>query len=72
MGTATKYLLKYGYTKIEGKRYFKYYDEVTLIIDGETYTGIVLDSCGACMKRNIIDLFVSNSSSSITTNITIQ
>lgn len=72
LGTATRYLLKYGYAEQEGKRYFKYYDEVTLIINGETYRGIVLDSCGACMKKNIIDLFVSNGSSSITTNITIK
>lgn len=72
LGTATRYLLKYGYSEIEGKRYFKYYDTVTLTINGKDYEGIVLDSCGACMKKNIIDLFVSGSKSSITTNITIK
>lgn len=72
LGTATPYLLKYGYTQREGITYFKYYDTLTLVINGVEYEGIVLDSCGACMKKNIIDLFVSNSKSSITTQITIK
>lgn len=72
LGTATPYLLKYGYSKIEGKKYFKYYDVITLEINGQVYEGIVLDSCGACMKKNIIDLFVSNRESVITTNIKIK
>ena len=72
MGTATSYLLKYGYPQISGIRYFNYYDTLTLVIDGTEYQGIVLDSCGACMRNNIIDLFVSNGTSSITTNITVK
>lgn len=72
MGTATTYLLKHGYTKIENKEYFKYYDVLILEINGQTYEGIVLDSCGACMKKNLIDLFVSSPNSVITTNIKIR
>jgi hypothetical protein len=72
LGTATTYLLKYNYPSIEGKRYFKYYDTIILVINGTQYEGIVLDSCGACMKREIIDLFVSGPQSSITTNITVK
>lgn len=72
LGTATTYLLKYGYTKREGTTYFKYYDTVTLRINGKEYQGIIIDSCGACMKKNIIDLFVSNSQSVITTQIELK
>lgn len=72
LGTATSYLLKYGYPQIEGIKYYKYYDTVTLNIQGQEYQGIVLDSCGACMKKNIIDLFVSGPSSVITTNIQVK
>lgn len=63
---ATTYLQKsFGY--IEGRHYFRYYDEVTIIIDGVTYTGIILDSCGASMKvsENRLDLFVSGKNSVI-------
>lgn len=63
---ATTYLQKsFGY--IEGRHYFRYYDEVTIIIDGVTYTGIILDSCGASMKvsENRLDLFVSGKDSVI-------
>ena len=47
------------------KHYFRYYDKVNLEIDGITYQGIIIDSCGSCTKlnENRIDLFVSNSSS---------
>ena len=68
IATATSYLLKYGYSKRNNVKYYKYYDEVTLIIGDTYYDAIVLDSCGACMKKNIIDLFVSNEKSAITTN----
>ena len=40
-------------------RTYNLYDEITVIIDGISYDGIVLDVCGACMKYNRIDLFVS-------------
>ena len=46
-----------GYTDM---RNYNLYDEITIIIDGERYEGIVLDRCGACMKYNRIDLFVSS------------
>lgn len=72
IATATTYLLKYGYARREGIVYRKYYDTLTLVINGKEYEAIVLDSCGACMKRNIIDVFVSNSSSSINTTITLK
>lgn len=47
------------------KHYFRYYDKVNLEIDGITYQGIIIDSCGSCTKlnENRIDLFISNSSS---------
>lgn len=48
--------------KKEGKIYYKYYDEIEIIIDGISYEGIILDSCGGCMYIDYeqrIDLFVS-------------
>lgn len=51
----------------EGRKYFNYFDEIQVEIDGDTYDAIVLDSCGASMfvAEDRIDLFVSNSSSVI-------
>lgn len=60
LATATPYLLNYGYSLGNGIQTYRYYDEITLNIDGVSYQGIVLDSCGACMGDNRIDLFVSN------------
>lgn len=60
LATATPYLLNYGYSLADGIQTYRYYDEITLNIDGISYQGIVLDSCGACMVDNRIDLFVSN------------
>lgn len=51
-----------GYTEMTT---YNLYDEITVIIDGIRYEGIVLDVCGACMKYNRIDLFVSNANSVI-------
>lgn len=68
MATATPYLLKYGYAKRDGIKYYKYYDTLTVSINNVDYEAIILDSCGACMKKNILDLFVSNKQSAITTN----
>lgn len=56
---------KYGefYTKIPGRHYFKYYDEIFLTIDGVKYEGIILDTCGFCSKGSDnarLDLFVSD------------
>lgn len=63
IATATTYLLKYGWTLGEGVHTYKYYQEITLIIDGISYPAIVLDSCGHAMKSGRIDLFVSGPSS---------
>lgn len=54
-------------TPKSGRKYFKYYEELKIVIDGNTYDAIVLDSCGASMYLNEdrIDLFVSNSKSTI-------
>lgn len=60
LATATPYLLNYGYGLGNEIQTYRYYDEITLNIDGVSYQGIVLDSCGACMTDNRIDLFVSN------------
>lgn len=59
IATATTYLVNYGYTLAQGVHTYKYYDILTLTIDGVDYTAIVLDSCGSCMKNDRIDLFVS-------------
>ena len=53
---------------VEGKKYFKYYDEVNVTIDGIDYKGIILDSCGACMKvtyEERLDLFVNSGENAI-------
>ena len=54
-------------TRKEGKRYFSYYEEIKVIIDGVEYEAIILDSCGASMRlnENRLDLFVSNKASAI-------
>ena len=64
LAAATPYMQNTFGTK-EGKTYFKYYDEVTLLIDGVAYEGIVLDTCGACYHDEKIDLFVKDSKSVI-------
>lgn len=61
VATATDYLLKYGFTLADGVHTYKYYDEITLNIDGIDYRAIVLDSCGSSMTTGRIDLFVSGS-----------
>lgn len=63
VATATKYLLNYGFTLSEGVHTYKYWDEITIEIDGVRYEAIVLDSCGHAMHSDRIDLFVSNSKS---------
>ena len=63
LATATPYLLNYGYNLSNNVETYRYYDELQIVIDGINYDAIVLDSCGACMGDNRIDLFVSNSSS---------
>ena len=67
LAAATTYLQKsFGY--VEGKKYFKYYDEVNVTIDGIDYKGVILDSCGACMKvtyEERLDLFVNSGENAI-------
>ena len=63
VATATKYLLNYGFTLSEGVHTYKYWEEITIEIDGVRYEAIVLDSCGHAMHSDRIDLFVSNSKS---------
>lgn len=54
-------------TKVAGRKYFNYFDEIQVEIDGVKYDAIVLDSCGASMfvEEDRIDLFVANKSSVI-------
>ena len=47
------------------KLYFRYYDELILTIDGVKYDAIVLDTCVACYKNEILDLFVKDKASAI-------
>ena len=68
IATATPYLLNYGFEKRDGISYHRYKETLFITIQGERYEAIVLDSCGACMRNKIIDLFVSNSKSALTTN----
>ena len=63
VATATKYLLNYGFTLSEGVHTYRYWEEITIEIDGVRYEAIVLDSCGHAMHSDRIDLFVSNSRS---------
>lgn len=67
IAAATSYLLNYGYSEVSGRHYFRYYDELTITIDGVDYQAIVLDSCGASMTvaEDRIDLFVSSSNAVI-------
>lgn len=62
LAAATPYLQnKFGYK--ENKLYFKYYQEIDVTIDGQTHKGIILDTCGACYKNEIIDLYVKDKAS---------
>ena len=72
VATATDYLLNYGWKYAEGVRLYTYYDVLILTIDGVDYEAIVLDSCGICMTRGYIDLFVVNESAVIDTYITVK
>lgn len=67
LAAATTYLQK-SYGTVEGRHYYKYYDEVDVTIDGATYKGVILDSCGACMSvtyEERLDLFVNSKNSVI-------
>lgn len=72
LATATSYLLNKGWTKRSGIVYYKYNDTLDFVYKGKTYHGIVLDSCGACMKSKIIDVFVKDRASVITSRVQIK
>ena len=59
LAAATPYLQNKFGTR-EGITYFRYYDEVNVTIDGVTYPGIILDTCGACYRDVRLDLFVQD------------
>ena len=56
------YSVKGGNIRQSGKHYFRYYDTLTVEIDGIKYEAIILDSCGASMwlGETKLDLFVSD------------
>ena len=62
VATATTYLANQGWNTGD-VHLRKYYDELTLNIDGTDYEAIVLDSCGNCMTTDRIDLYVSSANS---------
>ena len=59
VATATQYLANQGWYLADGVHTYRYYDEITLVIDGVEYQAIVLDSCGSSMRTDRIDLFVN-------------
>ena len=59
VATATQYLANQGWYLADGVHTYRYYDEITLVIEGVEYQAIVLDSCGSSMKTDRIDLFVN-------------
>lgn len=71
VATATDYLIsRFGLG--DGVHTYKYWDEITLTIDGVDYQAIVLDSCGHAMHSGRIDLFVSGSWAVKDTMITVK
>ena len=60
VATATTYLANQGWQVGSGVHLRKYYNELTLNIDGIDYQAIVLDSCGSCMRTDRVDLYVSS------------
>lgn len=72
VATATQYLANQGWYLADGVHTFRYYDEITLVIDGVEYQAIVLDSCGNSMKTDRIDLFVIDANSIKDTQISVK
>lgn len=72
LATATTYLANQGWYVGEGVVLHKYWEDMTININGVDYQGIILDSCGACMKRKIIDLFVTGEDTAITGQIIVK
>ena len=72
VATATQYLANQGWYLAPGVHTYRYYDEITLVIDGAEYQAIVLDSCGNSMKTDRIDLFVRDAGSVKDTMISVR
>ena len=72
VATATQYLANQGWYLADGVHTYRYYDEITLVIDGVEYQAIVLDSCGNSMKTDRIDLFVRDAGSVKDTTISVR
>lgn len=72
VATATQYLANQGWYLAPGVHTYRYYDEITLVIDGVEYQAIVLDSCGSSMRTDRIDLFVRDENSVKDTMINVR
>ena len=72
VATATQYLANQGWYLAPGVHTYRYYDEITLVIDGVEYQAIVLDSCGSSMRTDRIDLFVRDAGSVKDTTISVR
>lgn len=72
VATATEYLTNQGWYLAPGVHTYRYYDEITLVIDGVEYQAIVLDSCGSSMRTDRIDLFVRDAGSVKDTTINVR
>lgn len=72
VATATQYLANQGWYLADGVHTYRYYEEITLVIDGVEYQAIVLDSCGSSMRTDRIDLFVRDAGSVKDTMINVR
>ena len=72
VATATQYLANQGWYLAPGVHTYRYYDEITLVIDGVDYQAVVLDSCGSSMRTDRIDLFVKDENSVKDTMINVR
>lgn len=63
IATGTTYLADQGWWVADGIHLYQYWQELGVLIDGIQYDAIILDGCGACMRDNRIDLFVTNEAS---------
>lgn len=72
VATATQYLANQGWYLAPGVHTYRYYDEITLVIDGVEYQAVVLDSCGSSMRTDRIDLFVRDAGSVKDTTISVR
>ena len=72
VATATTYLANQGWYVVPGVHLYKYWEELILTIDGVEYDAIILDSCGSSMRKDRVDLFVSNAGSVKDTTINVR